>query len=128
MLYKKDIIAIIKSLDLPEDGYWISAGAGLVLHGVRETTRDIDMGCTTAVFEKLMKREHVDLPPHGTERAMSIDDTVEVFENWAVDRVETASGLPVASLADIKVLKVRLGREKDLADIRLIDSFLGKTQ
>ncbi|MDT8715351.1 hypothetical protein IAI10_01505 [Clostridium sp. 19966] len=47
MLYKEDIIKILKDVDLPLNEYWITSGAGLVIHGVKETTRDIDLGCTT---------------------------------------------------------------------------------
>ena len=42
MLHKEDIIKVLRDMNLPLGEYWITSGAGLVIHGVKEATRDID--------------------------------------------------------------------------------------
>ena len=59
-------------------------------------------------------------------RCFRIGDYIEVFENWLYDSVELLDGYPVMSLKGIREMKRRLGREKDLRDIRAIDAFLSE--
>jgi hypothetical protein len=56
MLYKESIIKIIKDLDLPLNEYWITSGAALVIHGVKETTTDIDLGFTNNLWEHFLQK------------------------------------------------------------------------
>jgi hypothetical protein len=53
-----------------------------------------------------------------------INDTIELLENWFVDKIVIIDGLPVGSLESIKKQKLELGREKDIKDIRLIDEYI----
>lgn len=55
MLDKNDIIHMRKELNLPQCEYWITAGSGLVMHNIKETTRDIDLGCTTELANYLIE-------------------------------------------------------------------------
>lgn len=125
MLKKNDIVKILGGLDFPKSEYWIVAGTAMVMHGVKEETKDVDLGCTTKLFEQLMPGKEVRITPHG-RRTFSVNDQVEVFENWNVDEIEMIDGFPVASLESIKKLKREVGREKDLEDIKKIDGFIKK--
>ncbi|ERI95024.1 hypothetical protein HMPREF1982_00510 [Clostridiales bacterium oral taxon 876 str. F0540] len=58
MLYKEDIVRILKEMNLPLSEYWITSGAALVMHGVKETTRDIDLGGTTSLVEQYIDKRH----------------------------------------------------------------------
>lgn len=40
MLYKDNIVKIIKDFNLPENEYWITSGLALVMHGVKEIATD----------------------------------------------------------------------------------------
>lgn len=124
MLYKENIIQIIKEMELPLHDYWISAGAGLVIHGVKESTSDIDLGCTPNLFEQYIKNGYkYQLLKNGI-RCISINEKVELLENWLVNKIEIIDGLPVACLESIKEQKRKLGREKDINDIILIEKYL----
>ncbi len=124
MLGKEDIINILKNMELPLNEYWITAGAGLVIHGVKETTRDIDLGCTTHLVELFLKKGCKYIVEKDNTRIVQINDTIEILENWFVDEIVVIDGLPVGSLESIKKQKVQLGREKDIKDIRLIDDYI----
>ena len=124
MLYKEDIIKILKNMDLPLSEYWITSGAGLVIHGVKECTNDIDLGCTTNLIEHFKKRGCKYRVVEDNTRIMEINDITELLENWVVDEIEFIDGLPVGTLESIKKQKAELGREKDLKDIKMIEKYI----
>lgn len=127
LLHREDILRLLKDLDFLKDGCWLTSGAALVLYGVKEATRDIDLICTTELADQLEQRgfpfrkDELD----GT-RIFQINDKVEVLEDWQTDEVIELEGLKIASLLSIRKQKEALGREKDFEDIRLIDCFLEK--
>ncbi|NBK80342.1 hypothetical protein D5272_17705 [bacterium D16-76] len=125
LLGREDILGLLKSTSLLGEECWLTSGAALVLYGVKEGTRDIDLVCTTALADRL---EAEGIPfrrsPLGGTRIFAYSAQVEVLEDWETEEVVDWEGLPVASLRSIRRQKEALGREKDWADIRLIDSFL----
>lgn len=123
MLYKADIVKIIKDMNLPLSEYWITSGAGLVMHGVKETTRDIDLGCITNLVEWFLRKDCKYRVVDDNSRKVEINDKIEILENWLVDKIEIINGLPVGSLESIRKQKSELGREKDINDIKLIDEY-----
>lgn len=127
LLHREDILRLLKDLDFLEDGCWLTSGAALVLYGVKEATRDIDLICTAELADQLEQRG-VPFRRDGLDgtRIFQINDKVEVLEDWQTDEVIELEGLKIASLLSIRKQKEALGREKDLADIRLIDCFLEK--
>lgn len=124
MLYKEEIIRVLKDMDLPLSQYWITSGAALVIHGVKEGTNDIDLGCTTTFAENFIKKGCKYKQADDKSRIIEVNDELELIENWFVDEVVFIDGLPVASLESIKKQKAELGREKDIRDIKLIDEYI----
>lgn len=125
LLKKEDILRILPTLDFLGPDCWLTSGAALVLFGVKETTRDIDLICTAALADRLeaqgypFKRDGMD-----NTRIFAVGSRVEVLEDWQTDEVVQAEGYPAASLASIRKQKAALGREKDWADIALIDQYI----
>lgn len=124
MLLREDIIQTIKSMNLPSQEYWITSGAALVIHGVKETTRDIDLGCTSILIDKFIKEGCKYRLVEDNSRIVEVTDKIYLLENWFVDEILIIENLPVASLESIKKQKSQLGREKDLVDIKLIDDYI----
>ena len=120
---RAEIIEIMKSFDFDKSEYIISTGAAMVLHGVREQTHDIDLGCTKALSDKLIALgcDYITYPDGG--RKISFSEDIEVSEFLYGGSAVTLYGLPVADLDTIIVTKRRLGREKDFRDIALIEQF-----
>lgn len=124
MLNKVSIIKIIKDMELPLNEYWITSGAALVIHGVKEDTNDIDLGCTTSLWEHFLQKGCNYRVEEDSSKIMVINNSVEIIKDWFVDEIEFIYGLPVSSLESIKKQKFKLGREKDIRDIKLIDEFI----
>lgn len=111
----------LQELSLPEGEYWVVAGGAMVLHGFRARTRDIDLGCSTRLADHLERQGcAVSRCEDGTRRIRCGED-VELFENWLEGTVEIVSGVPVVSVDGLIEMKRKLGREKDLADIALME-------
>lgn len=126
MLHKDDIIKIINDLDLPLNDYWITSGSALVMHGVKETAADIDLGCTKKLWEAFSQNGYAYRIEKDNSKIMQVNEYVEIIKEYYVDEIEFVEGLPAGSLESIKKQKSRLGREKDIRDIKLIDEYMKK--
>ena len=114
------------SFDIKE--YWVTSGAAMVLYGVKKETRDIDLGCTSKLAEKLQKEGYyTEVLVDGTRR-IQLSETIEIFENWVEDKVVMIEGIPVVSVEGIILMKEKLGRDKDLIDICLIKEWQNKNE
>ena len=111
----------LQELDFPEEEYWVVAGGAMVLHGFQPQTRDIDLGCSSLLADKLEKQGYSVTRCEDGTRRISYSEDVEIFENWIEDKVEIVSGVPVVSVDGLIKMKRKLGREKDLKDIAIIE-------
>jgi hypothetical protein len=127
MLNKKAILQKLKELNFPANQYCVMTGAALVLQGVKEYTRDIDIGCSEELFQSLLKQGY-QLERMKSYEGIIIDQTIEIFRNWQAKNIVYIEDIPVAELYSIRKYKKDLGREKDLEDIKLIDVYLAKMQ
>ncbi|MCL2364103.1 MAG: hypothetical protein FWC71_05515 [Defluviitaleaceae bacterium] len=120
MLIKQNIIKLLNEIRYPRSEYWITAGAALVMHGVKVQTNDIDLGCSTALADCLIKEGFEWRVADDGIRIITADD-IEFLENWCGDGTVELDGFYVASLDCIRREKVKLNRPKDWVDIKLID-------
>lgn len=125
---KEDILIKLGGFPYRMEGFWLVTGAALVMFGVREETGDIDLGCTTEAADRLEADGYPYRVMEDGNRWFKIDRETEVFENWLCDSVVILDGVPVVSLQGLREMKRRLGREKDLRDIRRIDAFLARSE
>ncbi|WP_326513457.1 hypothetical protein [Clostridium intestinale] len=126
MLDKNYIIKMLNDLNLPPSEYWITSGSALVMHGVKQYTKDIDLGCTNSLWDFFLQNGHMFRVGKDNSKIMQINEYVEVIKEYHVEEIEFVEGLPTGSLKSIKKQKERLGREKDIIDIRLIDEYIKK--
>lgn len=119
------IIEKLKEINFPKDEYWIIAGGAMVMYGFRPSTRDIDIGCTTKLADKLEQEGYPTTPYKNKLRRIEYSETIELFEGWTENTADLIEGIPVITIEGLIKMKERLGREKDLRDIELIKSHLG---
>lgn len=125
LLGREDVLSIARRIEFMGPECWLTSGAALVLFGVRESTRDVDLVCTKELADRLeaegypFRRDGLD-----NTRIFSVNEHVEVLEEWETEEVVEIEGLRSASLLSIRKQKEALGREKDLRDIALIDGFI----
>lgn len=126
MLKKEEIIRLLKEAAFDTEDYWVTSGAAMVLYGIKDATRDIDLGCTSQLADKLQENGYGTEILHDGSRRIIFSDTIELFENWIEDQVILLEELPVVSMDGIITMKEKLGREKDRNDILLIKEYLAK--
>ena len=126
MFDKQSLIQRLKEVSLPEKEYWVVAGGAMVLHGFRRQTRDIDLGCSTLLADKLEQQGYPVSRCDDGSRKISYSEEIEIFEGWLEGAVEIMSGIPVVCVDGLVQMKKKLGREKDLADIALISEGTGR--
>ncbi len=123
MLNKQDVIQMIRALGLDPKQYRVATGGALVLYGIREETRDIDIGVDEAQFEALLARgyEINNEFPHRREILIPHEKgDIEIYCGWAECSPVTVEGIPVMPIEDIIAHKKSMGRPKDLRDLQLI--------
>ena len=126
MLNKEDIIRLLKEAAFDGQEYWVASGAAMVLYGVKDATRDIDLGCTSQMADELERKGYDTEVLHDGTRRIVYSQTIEIFENWIEDKAVSVEGLPVVSVDGMIAMKEKLGREKDWKDIMLIKEHLAK--
>ena len=126
MFDKCSLMQRLKELPFSEKEYWVVAGGAMVLHGFRPQTHDIDLGCSARLADELEQQGHaVSRCEDGTRKILYSED-IEIFENWIEGTVETIDGIPVVCVDGLIRMKRNLGREKDFADIELIEKELSE--
>lgn len=119
-------------LDIPKDQYAITSSGPLAIRGIREA-HDLDVIVTEDVWEQLAKHHTPQKKRIETMQIGNIEILGEgsLFTKGSIasvaEQIETAdviSGHRFVNLQLIRKFKTRLGREKDLRDITLIDNYL----
>ena len=125
MFDKYSMLQRLQELPFSKKEYWVVAGGAMVLHGFRPRTHDIDLGCTKLLADKLEQQGYaVSYCEDGTRKIL-YSENIEIFENWIEGTVDIISGVPVVCVDGLIQMKKKLGREKDLADIELIEKARG---
>lgn len=99
----------------------------MVLHGIKEGTSDIDLGCTTKLANELETKYQPIVWADGT-RSFKIGSDIEIFENWLADEIVYIAGIPCVSIKGLISMKKELGREKDLKDVVIIKQYLERNK
>ena len=121
MFDKNSLIQRLQEVPFSKNEYWVVAGGAMVLHGFRTQTHDIDLGCSTLLADKLEQQGYVVSRCEDGTRKILYSENIEIFENWIDGSVEIISGVPVVCVDGLMQMKKKLGREKDLEDIALIE-------
>lgn len=130
---KNDVLASLSQLDnlgIDRSGYFICYGAAMVLHGVRESTSDVDVTCDDATMTRLKtlteRDPNVACEPWKGGSVVRFPNGLDVF-NTAMStkpEIEWLEGYWVQTLTSLRAEKIARGRDKDKRDVELIDRYL----
>lgn len=122
MFDRNSLLQRLQELPFSKKEYWAVAGSAMVLHGFRPQTHDIDLRCSTLLADQLERQGcAVSRCEDGTRKILYAEN-IEIFENWIEGTVENIGGVPVVCADGLIQMKKKLGREKDFADIALIEA------
>lgn len=127
---REEILKELKVLDdmgIRKEEFIIVYGAALVLNGMKDETRDIDITCNMPTFERIESMGYIS-SPYRNGRMISITDNIDFFiGNMMVEPiVNLINGYQVQTIQSVYKEKKLRGREKDLEDVKQIDEFLSR--
>ena len=120
---KKDIIEKLNNLDLDKNEFWVIASSAMVMYGFKDSTPILELGCSRKLASKLEQKYGSRILRDGT-RKITIDDNIEIFENWLLDEINYVKDIPVISIEGLKQMKRSLGKDDDFKDIAIINRYL----
>ena len=123
---KQDIVNTLNKYHFDINEYMVISGASMVLQGIKEITKDIDIAVSKNYYSYLEKNYKCDIEKvkNGLNIYL-IDDIINFSTNYYNrDEVVMYEGFPIQSLEGIKKLKLSLNREKDINDINKLDKYL----
>lgn len=132
----KAIFESVKNLKLPLGKFALFGSGPLGVRGIRESD-DADIIVTADLFNKLKNDPgwKADINKNGNE--VLLRENMEVFRNWSpgdwniddlIKDAEIIEGLLFVKLEHVLRWKKIYGREKDLKDLELIESYLQKSR
>lgn len=134
-LPKHQLFDELKKLSLPEGEYAIFGSGPLWVRGIRESS-DIDIITRGETWGWAKANGHVvSKEMSGLECAQFSDGAIEIYRdwypgNWNIDElIETAEvieGVPFVPLVAVIEWKKKMGREKDIDDLALINEYLSR--
>ncbi len=139
MLQKKfmnnDLFQKLKELNLPKGKFAVFGSGPMAVRGLREC-RDLDVIVAKDVFDEFKNKKEWELKK--TEKSEYLENSgIELWKDWGPDwfpegtwdiqklinEAEIIDDLPFVKLEEVLKWKNILRREKDLADIKLIEDF-----
>lgn len=128
---RAEVLARVRSLELPANDYVVHMSAALVLMGVLEKARDIDLLARGPAWEAA---KQLGILSRGSEdELVQVGDDVEVWGGWygaevssLIEAAQLVHGIPCVPLAEIKRAKEELGRPKDALHLAAIRAHLGR--
>ena len=125
---RQEILELLKAFPYDRNEYWVVTGSAMVLYGIKEQAGDIDIGCSVKMADLLESDGYLFGRTKDGNRWFKVGDTIEIFESWLYDSVIRIHDFQVISLNGLIEMKKKIGREKDLRDIGLIESFLNQNK
>lgn len=129
----KSIIEKIKDLNFPANQYVVVGSGTLDALGIRKAS-DIDIAvlpelhkklCENSDWEKIERYGKIFLKKEGIDIIPSLDwSEYPTTTEEAIKSALIIDGIPFLNLEELKKFKTALGRDKDFADIKLIDDYL----
>ena len=58
---KEQLLELVDSLELPKEEYYILSSGCLLLYGLREQAKDLDLCVSTELFENMIMKFDIDL-------------------------------------------------------------------
>ena len=130
------LITKLKKLNLPADQYVIISSGVLAVRGIREAN-DLDIVVTKSLWQELTQKYKTEETQHRQVvrpdpdieilgPAHNPDDDLFDMDELVKNSSELIGGIPYLKLETVKVIKQKMGRDKDLKDIELIDHYLSR--
>ena len=119
---KEEVIALIESLDINYDEFWVLSTSALVLRGLYPDAGDLDIAVTKKGLEELKKKFNLIKKPSGfytvTEKIECVEDTKE---DWKVEKLGKYN---LESIPKYMKYLEQSTREKDKVKYKIVKKYM----
>lgn len=125
---KKDIINTLKKYNFDPTKYIVISSAAMVLLGIKDTTKDIDIAVSDDYYEYLLNNYNCKferINEYG-KKVYFIHDIINFSSTYYKNNRLIIEEIPIQTANDILELKLFLKREKDYKDIELIKEYINE--
>lgn len=121
-----------QELNLSSDDYAICGSGPMWVRGIRDS-HDLDVVARGSAWETAKLLGRLEWMEDGVQRVSLAEGGVEIFNGWGfgrwsadelIDTADLIEGIRFINLQIVLEYKRQLAREKDLADIKLIEHWL----
>lgn len=121
---KETYLKKLDELELDKSRYCIISGGAMLMHGLKETTNDIDIKVLSSYFEELKERFTFNKSPKF-DYLYELGDEIELaVQDFKDEDVEFVDGYPVELLEIELQWKIEHKRDKDKEAIEKIKAYL----
>lgn len=120
----------LKSLNIPKEEFVIYGSAPMVLRGLKEKNNDLDVLVKDSLWEKLSVKypnningDYIDVD--GVSFTHNGKDFLGNTED-VINKSEIIDGYHILSLAETKKWKEKVGGERHLNDVKIIEEYFDK--
>ena len=127
---KKDIRDTLKKYNFDSTKYIVISSAAMVLLGIKDTTKDIDIAVSDDYYEYLLKNYNCKferINEYG-KKVYFIHDIINFSSTYYKNNRLIIEEIPIQTANDILELKLFLKREKDYKDIELIKEYINEQE
>lgn len=127
---KKDIIDTLKKYNFDSTKYIVISSTAMVLLGIKDTTKDIDIAVSDDYYEYLLKNYNCKferINEYG-KKVYFIHDIINFSSTYYKNNRLIIEEIPIQTANDILELKLFLKREKDYKDIELIKEYINEQE
>lgn len=131
---KAEILNKLNEYNFDTNEYLVISSAALVIQGVKEETKDIDISVTPKYYKYLEENYNCELERYDEKNNINIyyiDDVINFSTNYYSEDKDDfilLDGIKIQSISSVTRLKNMLNRPKDMKDIELINKFLEKSK
>jgi hypothetical protein len=123
------------ALQLPPDDYAIFGSGPMLAHRLKTEVRDLDVIARGTAWAAAARLCPPVAAPSGSGLMVELDGgTLQIFSAWTspdwnvdrlIDEADVVGGIRFVPLVLVLAWKRQSGRPKDLADIKVIEAYLG---
>ncbi len=126
---KEELLKLLESFNFPREEYYVLGGSCLVIYGIRNITRDLDLCVSYELFNVIKQKYNLKDDDKNESGFYKISDLVEIVPNEKKDfNMQCFEGYQLEDLYQMYMYKQKRNKTKDIMDLENIRNFIINSQ
>ncbi len=123
-LNRQEILQTVQDLPYNKESFWLVMGSAMVMWEIKDSTSDIDIGCSKELFKYLLEQGFSNQMSRSGRWRIDYNSQIHFYLEWSVENLVVIDNIQVADIDSIVNDKKRFKRSKDIQDLSLIQEYL----